>query len=58
MHPVSFTNSHHDITDLVNHGMVKNRRTWISLEQKVTMLQNKKMLTCASDDTFWEVIVF
>ena len=24
MHPVSFTNTHHDITDLVNHGIVKN----------------------------------
>ena len=24
MHPVSCTNTHHDVTDLVNHGMVKN----------------------------------
>ena len=24
MHPVSCTNNHYDITDLVNHGMVKN----------------------------------
>ena len=23
MSPVSFTNTHHDVTDLVNHGMVK-----------------------------------
>ena len=24
LHPVSYTNTHHDVTDLVNHGMVKN----------------------------------
>ena len=23
MHPVSYTNTHHDITDLVNHGWSK-----------------------------------
>ena len=23
MHPVSCTNSHHDVTDLMDHGMVK-----------------------------------
>ena len=27
MHPVSCTNTHHDIIDLVNHGMVKNGET-------------------------------
>ena len=27
MHPVSCTNTHHEITDLVNHGMVKNTKT-------------------------------
>ena len=26
MHPVSFTNTHHDIRDLVNHGMFKNTK--------------------------------
>ena len=57
MHPVSFTNTHHDVADLVNHGMVKNIKleylengTWLFYEIK-------KFLTCASDDTFWEVIV-
>ena len=30
MHPVSCTNSHHDVTDLVNYGMVKNTETGIS----------------------------
>ena len=23
MHPVSCTNTHHDVTDLVNHGIIK-----------------------------------
>ena len=27
LHTVSCTNTHHDITDLVNHGMVKNTKT-------------------------------
>ena len=44
MHPVSCTNTHHDVTDLVNHGMVKNTKTWISWEQNITFLQNKKIL--------------
>ena len=30
MHPVSCTNTHHDVTDLVNHEMVKNTKTLIS----------------------------
>ena len=56
MHPVSGTNNHHDVTDLENHGMVKNTKTWKSWEQNITFLWNK-FLTCASDDTFQEVIV-
>ena len=27
MHSVSCTNTHHDVTDLVNHGMVKYLKT-------------------------------
>ena len=27
---VSCTNTHHDVTDLVNYGIVKNAKTWIS----------------------------
>ena len=34
MHPVSCTNTHHDVTYFVNHGMVKNTKTWIFREQK------------------------
>ena len=44
------TNTHHDITDLVNHGFVKNTKTRISWEQIITFLKNKKkFLICASD---------
>ena len=42
MHPVSCTNTYHDVTDLVNHEIVKNTKTWISREQNMTFLQNKK----------------
>ena len=38
MYHVSCTNTHHDVTDLVNHGMVKNIKTWISWEQNITFL--------------------
>ena len=47
MHPVSYINTYYDVKDLVNHRMVKN-----------TFYEIKKLLTCASYDTFWEVIVF
>ena len=58
MHPISCTNNTHcDITDLVNHGMVKNTKIYISSEQNVTFLWNKKKFkACASNDTSWEVI--
>ena len=38
------TNTHHDVTDLVNCGMVKNTKTWISWERNLTSLRNKKIL--------------
>ena len=44
MHSVSYTDTHHDVTDLLNHGMVKNRKTWISQERNITLLWNKKIL--------------
>ena len=44
MYLVSCTNTHRDVTDLVNHGMVKNTKTWISWEQNIIFLQNKKIL--------------
>ena len=41
MHPASSTNTHHDVTDLVKHGMVKNTKTWISWERNIAFLQKK-----------------
>ena len=44
MYPVSCSNTRPDITDLVNHGMVKNTKTWISWEWNIIFLWNKKIL--------------
>ena len=41
MYPVSYSNTHYDITGLVNHKLVKN--TWISWERNTTFHQNKKI---------------
>ena len=38
------TNAHCDVIDLVNHGMVKNTKAWISWERNIIFLQNKKTL--------------
>ena len=32
------------MTDLVNHGMVKNKKTWISWERNIIFLRNKRIL--------------
>ena len=40
----SCTNTHRDITNSVNHGMVKNTKTWISWEWNIIFLLNKKIL--------------
>ena len=37
-HLVSCTNTHHDVTDLVNHRMIKNAKKWISWERGLTFL--------------------
>ena len=42
MHPVSCTNTAHDVIDLVNHGMLKNTKSRISSKQNGTLLQKKK----------------
>ena len=44
MHLVSCTNTHRDVTDLVNHGMAKNTKTWISWERKIIFRRNKTIL--------------
>ena len=41
---VSCTNTHRDVTDLLNYGMVKNTKTWISWERNTIFLRNKKIL--------------
>ena len=44
MYLVSCTNSYRDVTDLVNHRVVKIKKTWISWELNVIFLQNKKII--------------
>ena len=43
-HLVSCTSTHHDVTDLVNHGKVKNTKTWITWERNITFYEIKKIL--------------
>ena len=57
MHLVSCTNTHHDVTGLVNRGMAENEKTWISRERSIAFLWNKKSLILGSDGTSCEVIV-
>ena len=45
MHPDSCTNTRHDVTYLVNHGMVKNTKTLKSQERNIIFLQNNKILS-------------
>ena len=42
IHLVSFTNTDRDLTDLLNHGMFKNTKTWISWERNIIFLRSKK----------------
>ena len=44
MHPVTCTNTRHDVTDFVNHGMVKYSKTWISWKRNITFLWSKKII--------------
>ena len=57
MLPVSFTNTHHDVTDWVNHGMVKIQKLEYLEKGTYLFYEIRKFLTCALDDTFLEVIV-
>ena len=45
MYLVSCTNTHRDVTDIVNHGMVKITKTGISWERNIIFLRNKKILS-------------
>ena len=42
---VWYTNTYHDMTDLVNHEMVNYAKTWIFWERNITFLQNKFLKT-------------
>ena len=44
MCPVFCTNTHHDVTDLLNHGIFKNTKTLISWKWNIIYLRNKKIL--------------
>ena len=41
---VSCTNTRSDVTDLVKHEMAENTKTWISWEQNILFIRNKKIL--------------
>ena len=43
MHPASRNNTDYDDTDLLNHEMVKNTKTWISWEQNIIFYDKKKI---------------
>ena len=43
-HSVSCTNTHQDVGNCVNYGMVKNTKTWIPWERNITFSKNKKIL--------------
>ena len=54
MHLVSSTNTHRDVTDLVNHGMLKNIKTWISWERNIVFLRNIKFLNLCLRWHIWK----
>ena len=58
MHLVSCTNTHRDVTYLVNHGMVKNIKSWISWERNIIFLGNKKFLSLCLRWHIWRSYCF
>ena len=59
IHPVSCTNTYHDVTDFVNHGMIENRKPWICRERGITFLWNKQSLNlCLRWSIFEKSLVF
>ena len=52
MNPVSCTNTHHDVTDLVNNGVVKIQKLGYLDNGTKLFHETKNFLTCASDGTF------
>ena len=57
MHFVSCTNTHRDVTYLVNHGMFKNTKTWISWEWNIISLWNFYILPPTQRPSFSWIIV-
>ena len=53
MHTVTCSNTHYDVTDLVNLEMVKNAKTWLSWERNITFLQNKKIISLS---LWWRIV--
>ena len=54
--PVSCTNTLKDFIDLGNHEIVKNTKTWLSWEQKITFLRKKKLFNLCLFLHFWEYL--
>ena len=52
MHFVSCTNTHHDVTDLVNYGMAKNIKLEYLENETELFYEMKKFLPCPSYETF------
>ena len=52
MHPISYTNAHHDVTDLVNHELVKyTKLEYLEIGTQL-FYETKKFLICNSNRTF------
>ena len=58
MHLVWCLNTHHDLIHLVNHGMIKNTKTWMSWEQKITFRWNKNIFKTVPRMTQFEKLSF
>ena len=48
----------HDVTDLVNHGMVKNTKTWMSWERDIIVLWNEILNLCFRSYRFVAEVTF
>ena len=52
MHPVSNSNTHHDVTNVVNIGWLRIQKLEYLKTEHNFPIKQKKFLTCASDGTF------
>ena len=58
LHPVSCNNTHHDVTDLVNHGMVKNKKNWNILRTEHNFLTKQKKSYLVPQMAHFEKLLF